>query len=164
MFRKAIRSLLAASALLIGTWIHAQGIVVIGHAGVKRLDAPTVVKVYTGRAIEIDGAAVTVVNAPVGSSVRARFLQSCLRQDEEKYTAHWTVRRYIGKGAAPKELARTSEIVGFVSSTPGAIGYLDESEVSPGANILLRCGLPLAQSPIMYLYELLASQFDRLIR
>lgn len=164
MLYKALRSLLAVSALLISTWAQAQGIVVIGHAGVKRLDAPTVVKVYTGRVIEVDGAAVTVVNAPVGSPVRARFLQTCLKQDEDKYTAHWTVRRYIGKGAAPKELARASEVVGFVSSTPGAIGYLDESEVAPGANILLRCGLPVAQSPIMYLYEMLASQIDRLMR
>lgn len=113
-------------------------VVVIGHANLAKLDAATVQKVFTGKAIEVGGVTVTAVNAHPGSSLRSHFLQTYLNQDEEKYTAYWTVRRYIGKGAPPKELASSSEVINFVQSTPGAIGYIDESDVKPGLNVLIK--------------------------
>ncbi len=115
-----------------------DGVVVIGHASIKRLDAPTLARIYTGRVIEVDGIAVTAINANAGSEVRTRFLQVFLNQDEDKYTAYWTVRRYIGKGASPREMRKSSEVIRFVTSTPGAIGYIDVSDLQPGLNVLLR--------------------------
>jgi len=116
----------------------ADGVVVIGHPNVKRIDATTLARIYTGRVIEVDGISVTAVNANTGSPVRSRFLQIYLNQDEDKYTAYWTVRRYIGKGASPRELSRSADVINFVRSTPGAIGYIDEADLQPGVNVLLR--------------------------
>jgi len=115
-----------------------DGVVVIGHTSIKRLDAPTLARIYTGRVIEVDGVAVTAINANAGSEVRTRFLQVFLNQDEDKYTAYWTVRRYIGKGASPREMGKSSDVIRFVTSTPGAIGYIDASDLQPGLNVLLR--------------------------
>ena len=78
------------------------------------------------------------VNASRGSSVRDRFLQDYLHQDEDKYTAYWTVRRYIGKGASPRELSSSADVIKYVNSTPGAIGYIDEADVPPGVHVLLK--------------------------
>ncbi len=114
------------------------GIVVIGHANVTSLDAATLEKVYTGRVIEINGTPVIAVNASSGSAVRTRFLQAFLNEDEDKYTAYWVVRRYIGKGAPPRELGSSAAVIAYVRSTPGAIGYIDESDVQPGVNVLLK--------------------------
>lgn len=125
------------SASMAGAWA-ADRVVVIGHPTVKRLDAPTVARIYTGRVIEVDGVSITAVNANAGTSLRNRFLQVFLDQDEDKYTAYWTVRRYIGKGASPRELSKTSDIIRFVTSTPGAIGYIEETELRPDLNVLLR--------------------------
>jgi ABC-type phosphate transport system substrate-binding protein len=86
----------------------------------------------------VDGVPVTAINANAGSDVRIRFLQLFLNQDEDKYIAYWTVRRYIGKGASPREMSKSSDVIRFVTSTPGAIGYIDASELQPGLNILLR--------------------------
>lgn len=115
-----------------------DGVVVIGHNSIKRLDATTLARIYTGRVIEVDGIAVTAINAHVGSEVRTRFLQVFLNQDEDKYTAYWTVRRYIGKGASPREIGKSSDVIRFVTSTPGAIGYIDAADLQPGLNVLLR--------------------------
>jgi len=115
-----------------------DGVVVIGHTNIKRLDAPTLARIYTGRVIEVDGVAVTAINANAGSEVRTRFLQMFLNQDEDKYTAYWTVRRYIGKGASPREMGKSSDVIRFVTSTPGAIGYIDAADLQPGLNVLLR--------------------------
>lgn len=136
--RKLIPAVLPLALLLAGSPAQASNVVVIGHASLSRLDAGTVQKVFTGKAIEVGGVAVTAVNASTGSNVRNRFLQTFLSQDEEKYTAYWTVRRYIGKGAPPKELNSSAEVINFVQSTPGAIGYIDEGDLKPGLNVLLR--------------------------
>lgn len=136
--KRHIARLAISLALGIG---HAQAgneVVMIGHAGLTKLDVATVQRIYTGKAVEVGGVAVTVVNAASGSEVRNRFLQSYLNQDEDKYTAYWTVRRYIGKGAPPTEFKSTADIIRFIQTTPGAIGYIDEAEVVPGVNVLLR--------------------------
>lgn len=134
---RTILSMLALSAISAGVWA-ADGVVVIGHAGIKKLDNATLARIYTGRVIEVEGISVTAINANAGSHVRNRFLQIFLNQDEDKYTAYWTVRRYIGKGASPREMAKSSDIISFVNSTPGAIGYINEADLQPGLNVLLR--------------------------
>lgn len=140
MSKHRIRSALLLLALAAPAWDlrAADGVIVIGHPGIKRLDAPTLARIYTGRVIEVDGVPVTAINANAGSDVRTRFLQVFLQQDEDKYTAYWTVRRYIGKGASPREMNKSSDVIRFVTSTPGAIGYIDASELQPGLNVLLR--------------------------
>ena len=118
--------------------LRAGEIVVIGNSNVPKTDAATIQKVYTGKFISVAGVNVTPVGAKPGSAARNRFLQEYLNQDEEKYTAYWTVRRYIGKGAPPAELASGADVISYVQSTPGAVGYIDEAELKPGMNVIAR--------------------------
>lgn len=117
---------------------HAGEIVVIGNSNVPKMDAVTVQKVYTGKFISVDGVNVTPVGVKPGAASRNRFLQDFLKQDEEKYTAYWTVRRYIGKGVPPAELASAADVISYVQSTPGAVGYIDEAELKQGINVIAR--------------------------
>jgi ABC-type phosphate transport system substrate-binding protein len=112
--------------------------VVIAHPSVGALNASTLQRLYTGRAIEVDGRPVTVVNAPAGSPLRARFLESVLEMDDQKYIAYWIVRRHIGKGAPPPELKTAAEVIEFVRQTPGGIGYIAASDLRPGLNVVFR--------------------------
>ena len=116
----------------------AGDVVVIGNPNVPSLDAKTIERIYTGRVIEVSGVAVTAVNAGIGSAVRTKFLQDYLNEDEEKYAAYWIVRRYIGKGTPPREITGPSAVVDFVRSTPGAIGYVEESDVRAGVKVLAK--------------------------
>lgn len=112
--------------------------VVIGHQGLPPLDAKTLERIYTGKIVELSGMRLTPVNLPPRNPLRERFLQVYLGQDEAKYTGYWTVRRYIGKGTPPRELRTPHEIVQFVAQAAGAIGYVDEADVSPETLVLLR--------------------------
>jgi len=118
--------------------VHAGEIVVIGNSNVPKMDAATIQKVYTGKFISVAGVNVTPVGVKPGMAARNRFLQEYLNQDEEKYTAYWTVRRYIGKGAPPAELASAADVINYVLSTPGAVGYIDEAELKQGVNVVAR--------------------------
>jgi ABC-type phosphate transport system substrate-binding protein len=128
-------------SLAVSLWFspaHAGEIVVIGNSNVPKMDAVTIQKVYTGKVISVSGVSVTPVGVKPGTGARNIFLQEFLKQDEEKYTAYWTVRRYIGKGAPPAELASDAEVVNYVQSTPGAVGYIDEAALKPGMNVIAR--------------------------
>jgi ABC-type phosphate transport system substrate-binding protein len=136
----AIPRLLVAATLLtyvVGSAHAADGVVVIANQNVANVDPATLQKIYTGRIVELNGVAVTAINAS-SPSLRGRFLDSYLHEDNNAYVAYWIKRKYAGLGAAPRELSSSSEIINYVKRTPGAIGYIDESELEPGVNVLMR--------------------------
>lgn len=138
--RHLLLSLAAGLPALLAPPVHAadDGLAVIAHPGLKGLDAETIGRVYTGRAVELDGQALRPINLPSSSPPRARFLKALLQQDDEAYIAYWTVRRYIGKGVPPAELRTAAEVLDYVARTPGAIGYVDASELRAGVAVVLR--------------------------
>ncbi|MDD2366946.1 MAG: hypothetical protein PHN84_12345 [Desulfuromonadaceae bacterium] len=117
---------------------HAGEIVVIGNGNVPKMDTVTVQKIYTGKFIKVSGVSVKPVGVKPGAVTRNTFLREFLNQDEEKYTAYWTVRRYIGKGVPPADLQSAAEVIKYVQSTPGGVGYIDEAELKPGMNVVAR--------------------------
>ncbi|MFY9259246.1 MAG: hypothetical protein WAO71_01920 [Gallionella sp.] len=127
------------AVLLMVTLGEAQAgeVVIIAHASVGKLDAASVQRLYTGKVMEVAGAHITAVNLTSGA-LRDRFLRRFLNQDDSKYIAYWTVRRFSGKGIPPPEVSSTVEVINFVKSTPGGIGYIDESDIKPGMNVVAR--------------------------
>ena len=125
----------------------AADVVVVGNANLPKLDAETLNKIYTGRVIQVGGVSVVPVNLKPGNKLRGQFLSELLNSDDERYIAYWTVRRYVGKGAPPKEVSTTSEVLMHVLHNPGAIGYLDEADVPPGVNVVARGAKSAAGAP-----------------
>lgn len=137
MTRLKSRLPLAALALCVPLLGHA-GVVVIAHPTVHKMDLATVQRIFMGKAIEVDGVRVSPANGATTMPTRQRFLAQYLQTNEDQYMAYWTVRRYVGKGTPPHEVRQTAEMIDYVSKTPGAIGYLDEADLPPGMNVVLR--------------------------
>ena len=137
---KLIANLLLVLSVGNGTPANAAGpLVVVANADTPMLDADTLQKIYLGKVVEIDGRPVVPVNLAKGNILRAAFMQQVLAQDDDKFIAYWTVRRYIGKGSPPREFATIEEQLEFLRKTPGAVGYLDESAaIKQGLKTLLR--------------------------
>ncbi|WP_234414060.1 hypothetical protein [Ideonella sp. A 288] len=135
--RNLILLLWVLMALPVGA-ADVDGIVVIAHPSVGRLDLATVQRLYTGRAIEVAGVPVSVVNLSAGNPMRDRFLSTVLNQDNDRYVAYWTVRRHVGKGVPPRELKGSAEVIDHVLATPGGIGYIGAADLRPGLNVVLR--------------------------
>jgi hypothetical protein len=130
----------AAATVVPGTAASSEKpeLVVIGHADLPPLDLGTVRRLYTGRAVEVDGRPVVVVNLPSGRVERQLFMRRVMQQTEDTYRAYWTVRRHIGKGVPPHELADASAVQAFVKSTPGAVGYVLSADLLPGVQVIAR--------------------------
>jgi hypothetical protein len=45
---------------------------------------------------------------------------------------------FTGKGTPPKEVADDAAVKSFVATTPGAVGYIDESKVDASVKVLLK--------------------------
>lgn len=120
----------------------AGDVVVIAHPSVPRLDSVTVERIYTGKIVEVGGVRVTPLDLVAGHPLRGRFLARWLDRDEERYSAYWTVRRYVGKGVPPSAVPTAAEMIRLVSGMPGAVGYVDEADVKAdvkaGVNVLVR--------------------------
>lgn len=115
-----------------------SSVVVIGHPGLPGVDRVTLMRLYTGRSIELKGTPVKVVNAAEGSVTRERFLQNVVGMNEARYRAYWTVRRHVGKGVPPAEVSPDTAVIEFVASTPGAIGYISAQAQTDTLNVIAR--------------------------
>lgn len=113
------------------------GVVVIGHETLGKMDGAQLRRIYTGRVILVQGISVQPVNLKTGSGSRDLFIRTIIKQSDDDYVAYWIVRRAIGKGTPPLELESDQEVLDYVRSTPGAIGYIDEAHSTSGVNILL---------------------------
>jgi hypothetical protein len=114
-------------------------VVVVANVDTPPLNEATLQRVYLGKVVEIDGRPIIPVNLPKGNVLRRTFMEQVLTNDDEKYIAYWTVRRYIGQGTPPREFATVEQQLEFVRTTPGAVGYADESAaVKQGLKVLLR--------------------------
>lgn len=118
--------------------VRAGDVVIIGNANVPKMDVETVQKIYTGKFITVNGVSVTPTSLKAGSPLRNTFLDTFLNQDEEKYTGYWTVRRYVGKGTPPLEFNNSEELIQFVNSNAGALGYIDETDLTAEMNVVAR--------------------------
>ena len=117
----------------------ADALVVVAHPDTPALNEDTLQKIYLGKIVKINGHPIIPVNLNRGSVLRMAFMQQVLAQDDDKFIAYWTVRRYIGKGSPPREFATVREQLEFVRATPGAVGYVDEStDNRRGVKTLLR--------------------------
>ena len=111
-----------------------QGIAVVGNPQTPMLDEDTLQKIYLGKVVEVRGQPVIPVNLAKGTPLRKEFMEQVLSQDDEKYIAYWTVRRYIGKGSPPKEFSSIESQLEYLRSTPGAVGYV-QADVAAKAGL-----------------------------
>ena len=114
-------------------------LLVVAHADTPALTEDTLQKIYLGKVVEVDGRAVIPVNLAKGSILRKEFMERILAQDDDKFIAYWTVRRYIGKGSPPREFASIEQQLEFIRSTPGAVGYVNANvEVTAGLKTIMK--------------------------
>jgi ABC-type phosphate transport system substrate-binding protein len=117
----------------------ADPLVVVAHPDTPALNEDALQKIYLGKVVEVEGRPIVPVNLAKGNVLRRAFMQQVLAQDDDKFIAYWTVRRYIGKGSPPREFSSVEEQLEFLRTTPGAVGYLiDGADVAKGLKTLLK--------------------------
>ncbi len=134
-----------ASLLTVAATAHApaavspRALVVVANADTPTLSEDALQKIYLGKVVAIAGKPVIPVNLARGSKLRKEFMEQILSQEDDKYVAYWTVRRYIGKGSPPREFDSVESQLEYLRNTPGAIGYVDANMAdTPGLKRLMK--------------------------
>lgn len=113
------------------------GTAVIVHPDTTTLRKQDVNRAYLGFAKRFpSGQSMQLIDQPEGSSHREIFYRDIVRKTPAQMKKHWARLAFTGKAKPPKELSDDNAIRSVVSSTPGAIGYIDEASVNESVKVI----------------------------
>ena len=83
-----------------------------------------------------DGSAATPVEPAKASPARAAFAKAVLGRTVQNLDTFWQQQIFSGKDVPPSNKASDDEVVAFVKSNPGAIGYVSGSAAVAGVKVV----------------------------
>jgi len=132
--------LLAGLALLvIATPAAAQGFKIVAHESVTESELPkdVVAKIFLKQAPKFPGGvAAKPVDLNKASSVRADFSTAVLGRPVAAVETYWQQQIFAGREVPPPAKASDDEVLAFVRSTPGAIGYVSAGAATAGVKVI----------------------------
>lgn len=127
-----LRLLLTAALFLVSPARADPDLVVVvsAQSGVERLSADDVVNIFMGRYRQLPtGIAAVPVDQPEARPERAHFYRLLVNKDLAEINAYWARLLFSGKTSPPRQVKSTAEMLELLAKQPGAIGYLDSSQV-----------------------------------
>ncbi len=83
-----------------------------------------------------DGIAVAAVDQPDSSAVREAFSKEIHGKHASAVKSYWNKQIFSGRDLPPLEKKTDAEVVAYVRSTAGAIGYVAESAETEGVRVV----------------------------
>ena len=106
-----------------------QGFVVVVHPSnpVSSLSTDELSRIFLKKTAKwANGARVEPVDLANGSAVRARFSQAVHGKGTAAVSAYWQKMIFSGREVPPAELGAATEVIAFVASHRGGVGYVAE--------------------------------------
>ncbi len=83
-----------------------------------------------------NGTKVVPVDLPTKSSTRADFTRAVHGRTVEAIQAYWNQKMFSGAEVPPEQKPSERDVVEFVRTTPGAVGYVSASAAGPQVKVL----------------------------
>jgi hypothetical protein len=116
--------LLAVSACAAPSW-GAELVIVNPACSATSLTQDVLKALYTGRKRSLpDGERVEILVLD-GPPVHERFVADLLDSTTEQFASYWKRQVFIGQGKLPRSFDSESDLVAYVASHPGSLGYID---------------------------------------
>ena len=138
---KGFTTIAAAVAALAfaATSAEAQGFQVIAHPGVaeSEISAAELSKVFLKKATKLEsGVAVKPVDQPPASKTRDAFSKAVHGRGASQIESYWQQQIFAGKDVPPDTKPSDADVIAYVSSTPGAIGYVSAGAAPAGVKVI----------------------------
>ncbi|GLC23731.1 hypothetical protein [Roseisolibacter agri] len=139
--RSRAAALLALALALLGSApraLAAQEFVVVAHPSLKVdvVKQYVVQRVFLKQADRVGGVRVTPVDQSVGSAVRDAFSKRVVRQPVIEVRRYWQQQLWAGGERPPETRTSDEEVLEFVRTTPGGIGYVSAAADTFGVKVL----------------------------
>ncbi|WP_306395904.1 hypothetical protein [Telluria beijingensis] len=121
-----------AAASLMSLPALAEVVVVVNpKAAESTLGKEQVAQFFLGRST-----AMTPIDQPDGTPLRAEFYKKVTDKDASQVKALWSKLVFTGKATMPKEVADSAAVKAAVAANPKAIGYIDKSAVDATVKVV----------------------------
>jgi hypothetical protein len=83
-----------------------------------------------------DGSAIVPVDLPVAARVRELFSQAVHKKSASAVDAYWQKQIFSGRDVPPLTKTTEAEVIAFVRSTQGAVGYVSADAAVEGVKVI----------------------------
>ena len=119
--------------------VHAEVAVIVNASNTNSVASSDISRIFLGKMKSFnDGSSAVPVNLKSTLATRGEFEDKALGKSSSQVKAYWSKQLFSGKGKPPKELASDADVINFVSSTPGAIGYVEASNVNDSVRVITK--------------------------
>lgn len=108
----------------------ASDVVVIANpkVGAERLTRDDVVNIFLGRLRQFpSGQAALPADLPPAAPEKAQFYRQLVNKELAEINAYWARLVFSGRTQPPRQAHSAEELLSFVATTPGAVGYVERS-------------------------------------
>lgn len=138
MKKTTMAVLLLICALSFGSIAHAELVIIVHPGGPDTITKQQVRNIYLNRSSQMpDGQRAVPFELPAGNSIRDKFNELITERSDAWMQSFWSRQVLTGKGQPPTEMSSASGMKSVVSSTLGAIGYLDSTLVDDSVKVAL---------------------------
>ncbi len=107
------------------------------NIGEKSISEKQAKKIWLGKTKSLGGTSLKPADLPKGNDSRKKFYKAVVKKNEKKLKAYWARIVFSGKGSPPKLFKSDAEVINWVASTPGAVGYVDSVSINDSVKVLL---------------------------
>ncbi len=113
-------------------------LVVVGsNSTVPALDKTQVRNIFLGKMSSFPGGLTAIpVDQPEASPLREEFYQKVTNFSVAEAKARWAQLAFTGRGEPPRVVNDSNEIKRILNSTPGAIGYIEKSDLDASVRVV----------------------------
>ncbi|NJD19259.1 MAG: phosphate ABC transporter substrate-binding protein [Gemmatimonadetes bacterium] len=116
-------------------------VVVNPSSGTSEISAAELSKIFQKKSTKLpSGEAAKPVDLGKDSGVREAFSKSVHGRSTAQIESYWQQQIFAGKDVPPDQKASDTDVLAFVASTPGAIGYVSAGAGASGVKVVKVAG------------------------
>lgn len=131
----SIRQFLGPALVLLAASAQAD-LVVIAHPGVNVVSLPqsALSRLFFGQSAELPNG-IKAIAVDVSGPSKDQFNQTVLKKSPQQVDKYWARMIFTGKANPPREV-KPADVKAVVASTPGAISYIDKSQLDGSVKVI----------------------------
>lgn len=116
----------------------AEDLLVIVNPGISlgSIEAKDLQRIYLGKKTLWEDGTTIVTVMPKEGTVHDRFIEDYLDRSVQRFATYWRQMVFTGKGVPPRSFVEEIDLVEFVASTPGSMGFASASADTSGVRVI----------------------------
>ena len=107
-----------------------EAVVLVTHSAIaaSSMTKQKIAELYDGSSKLIGDTEARLYTLPADHPATLSFYKTVLNMTPQAFNQHWLKKMFAGGGSPPAKISSVQELIKVVSSTPGAVGFVSQSE------------------------------------